>query len=357
MTKCKNKNCKLKKLQYYILNHQQQNAVYLAVFILFFIGSIRFNPIAAFFISLLDVLFIACFVDVFKRIFDKNGFKFKTTTYLWIIFLLFIFAHILTVIEFAFWKYLFYKDIMKWYPSIKRLLPHLMFKDTFVVLGSFIASLINYSNKQRKEAELLSYEKQLMELRFLKSQIKPHFVFNVLNNIYTLAYTKSDQAPEAILKLAEMLRYVTDECQSDTISIEKELKYIDNYVDLILMKTGTRDGITFEYDIDDYSVRIPPMLLQPAIENSFKHSNFDTSKDAVICFKLKIKNKILTFTAYNTKKQDAVFPVSERKGVGLSNIEQRLELYFQKEYILQIEDTGNAYTLTMEIDLTKMNII
>lgn len=346
----------MRRLRNNMLNHHQHHAVYLAIFILFFIGGIRFNPVVALVISLIDVLFIAFFVKVFKHIFDKNGFKFKWSTSLWIIFLLLLFANILTVVEFSAWKYFFYEDIMKWFPNIRRWLPHVITKEIFIVLGSFIASLIDYSNKQRKKAELLSYEKQAMELRFLKSQINPHFIFNVLNNIYTLAYTKNEQAPEAILKLAEMLRYVTDECQSDTILIDKELKYINNYVNLILMKTGNHEGVTFEYDIDDYSVRIPPMLLQPAIENSFKHSDFDTNKESKICFTLKIKNKILTFTAHNTKKQDVVFPVSERKGVGLANIEQRLELYFQKEYILQSEDRDNTYTMTMEIDLTKMNI-
>ncbi|MDL2325772.1 histidine kinase [Bacteroidales bacterium OttesenSCG-928-A14] len=232
-------------------------------------------------------------------------------------------------------------------------LPFVFFKDVLIVLAAFIASLIDYSTKQRQEAEKLDFEKQDMELRFLKSQINPHFVFNVLNNIYTLAYTKHDQAPEAILKLAEMLRYVTDECQSDTIQLERELKYMENFIDLIILKTGDPKAITFEYEIDDYNVRIPPMILQPIVENSFKYSDIDTNPEAKIHFKIKVKGKEFSFEAYNTKKKMLNPPNVERTGIGLANVEQRLKLYFKKGYKVAIEETDNSYYVKMELDLSK----
>ncbi len=352
----KEKDCKIKQWKEYWISHHEHYAVYLALFILFFISGIRISLLSALVIASVDLCFIISFVKFFNRLLNKKGFKLKVANYFLIAFIIFIFVNIVNVVEFCLWKYAFYEEIMNFFHDFRRWFPHIFFKDAFIVLGSFIASLITYSNQQRKKAEKLSYEKQAMELRFLKSQIKPHFVFNVLNNIYALAYTKSDQAPDVILQLADILRYTTDECQADTISVDKELKYIDNYIDLHIMRVGHTDAITFEYDIDDYSTRIPPMLLQPAIENSFKHSDFEINKDGIIYFCLKIKNKKLTFTTYNTKKQYVLSSISERKGVGLSNIEQRLQLYFGKDYVLKTEDRGDSYTLMMEIDLMKMNI-
>lgn len=324
----------------------QKGVVFFGAFLLLFLGGLRFNPLSALVISLVDILWIILMVAFFNWLIDRQSFKFKTLNVILIIILLFVLIHVLFLIEYHIWDKLFFTN------SAKRL-PYAMFKNVMIVFGSFISTLFNYSNKQRKKAEKLAYEKQTMELQFLKSQIKPHSMFNMLNNIYTLAYTKSDQAPEAILKLADMLRYTTDECQADNISIEKELKYIENYIDLYIMRFGHTDYLTFEYDIDDYSARIPPLLLQPIIENSFKYSDIDSNKGAKIFYSLQIKNNHLIFQTYNTKKSAHSSGNPNRKGVGISNIEHRLQLYFKNDYLLNIEDGNDIYRLRMEFDLPK----
>lgn len=344
----RNKEKSKSKVAIFWSKHLQKIVGYFAAFLLLFLGGLRFNPLSALVISLVDTLWIILLIAFFNWFIDKRSFKFKLSSVIFIIILLYVTIHILFMIEYHIWDRIFFIN----YP--KRL-PYAMFKNVMIVFGSFIASLLNYSNNQRKKAEKLAYEKQAMELRFLKSQIKPHSIFNMLNNIYTLAYTKSDQAPEAILRLADMLRYVTDECQVDSIPIEKELKYIENYIDLYIMRLGHSDYLTFEYDIDDYSVKIPPMLLQPIIENSFKYSDFDSNQNAKIFFSLQIKNNHLTFYTYNTKKTIVSASTTERQGVGLSNIEQRLQLYFQKDYFLLIEEEKNLYKLRMEFDIKKPN--
>lgn len=119
------------------------------------------------------------------------------------------------------------------------------------------------------------------------------------------------------------------------------------------MKTGDPKAITFEYEIDDYNVRIPPMILQPIVENSFKYSDIDTNPEAKIHFKIKVKGKEFSFEAYNTKKKMLNPPNVERTGIGLANVEQRLKLYFKKGYKVAIEETDNSYYVKMELDLSK----
>ncbi|MDR2979651.1 MAG: histidine kinase [Bacteroidales bacterium] len=326
-------------------NHQKI-AVFMAAFLLLFIGEARFNVTGALVLSLFDILWIFLISTVFEKLLNHSGFRFHGLNILVFCLMLFAFVHTLFLIERFVWEPLFFK-------ADSKRLPFVFSKDSLIVLGSFIGALVGYSNKQRNEAERLNFEKQDMELRFLKSQISPHFVFNVLNNIYTLAYTKNDQAPDAILKLAEMLRYVTDECQTDTIQLERELKYLENFIDLQILKIGETHAITLEYEIDDYNVRIPPMILQPIVENSFKYSDIETSPDVRIDFKIKIKGNDFSFEAFNTKKRILQSPASERAGVGLANVEQRLRLHFKKNYKLKIDESENSYYVKLEIDLLK----
>jgi Putative regulator of cell autolysis len=342
-----------RKTRIFVSKNYLRLIIYAASFLLLFAGGMRFNPISALVISAIDTVWIICLVSFFDWMFSRRSFKFKPLTILAIAVIIFMAANALFIIEYWVWDKTFSTDFLTNYD---RKLMHVMFKDFTISLTAFISSLISYSNEQRSRAEKLIFEKQDMEIRFLRSQIHPHFLFNVLNNIYTLAYTKNDQAPEAILKLADMLRYVTDEFQSDTIPIEKEIRYIENFIDLQVMWLGHSDNIVFEFEIDDYSARIPPMIIQPIIENSFKYSDIDTNKESKIFFNLSLKGKHLTFTTYNTKKAALQTNKPQRKGIGISNVEQRLRLYYKKGFSLVIENEEKLYSLKMTIDLSKMNI-
>ena len=342
-----------RKIRAYVSKNYLRLIICASSFLLLFAGGMRFNLVSALVISAIDTAWIICLIVLFDWMFSRRSFKFRPLNILAIVGIIFAAAHILFLIEVTVWEKTDFSGIFTKYD--KRWV-HVIFKDVTISVTSFIASLISYSNKQRSTAEKLIFEKQNMEIRFLRSQIHPHFLFNVLNNIYTLAYTKSDQAPEAILKLADMLRYVTDEFQSDTIPIEKEIRYIENFIDLQVMWLGHSDNIIFEFEIDDYSARIPPMIIQPIIENSFKYSDIDTNKEAEIFFNLSLKGKHLTFTTFNTKKASFQSNKPARKGIGISNVEQRLKLYYKKGYSLIIENEEKIYSLKMSIDLSKMNI-
>ena len=192
-----------------------------------------------------------------------------------------------------------------------------------------------------------------MELKYFKAQINPHFLFNALNNIYSLVYTNDENAPESILKLSEMLRYVTDECQTDFISISKEIKYIDNYIDFHLMKLENQPKITFTKDIRNPEFKLPPMILQPLIENSFKHSRLENNKDGYINISVVQNENEFIFSAENSQSFCTFNGSKERSGIGIFNVKKRLELAYGDKYNLEIENNNQFYKIELIIKIDK----
>ena len=220
-------------------------------------------------------------------------------------------------------------------------------------------STITYLQKSEKEnqklADDLKMESLKMELRYLKSQINPHFLFNALNNIYSLVYTHDDKAPDSVLKLSEMLRYVVVDCQADIIPLEKEIHFIDSYIDFQLMKLEEHRDVTFEKDVMNYNVMMPPMLLQPLVENSFKFSRIENDPDGFIHFSLRQDDKIIRFAVENTLKQVSNTMIANSYksggGIGLSNVEKRLSLQYGKNYTFTTENHDNRFIAIIEIKL------
>lgn len=233
---------------------------------------------------------------------------------------------------------------------------HVFFKYAMLLSGTFAISTISYllSEAQvtsRKTNELMN-EKLDMELRFLKAQINPHFLFNALNNIYSLVYSHEDNAAESILKLSEMLRYVTDECQADKISISKEVKYIDNYIDFQLMRMEKHPNLKFEKQILNAEFKMPPMILQPLVENSFKHSRLETNAKGYLHMKLVQNERELLFTSENTQSPFAARQVlHDRSGIGIANLQKRLDLAYSGNYSLKVDDNPDFYRVELRIRL------
>lgn len=225
---------------------------------------------------------------------------------------------------------------------------------TAVVAVSVITNLqISDREKSRIMNELKS-EKLDMELRYLKSQINPHFLFNALNNIYSLAYTHDDSAPASVLKLSEMLRYVMVDCQADNISIEKEVKYIENYIDFQLLRIEGDANVKFDKKIENYGFKMPPMILQPIIENSFKHSRLENDPDGYVCFSLEQTGCYLTFVSENSVKSNFIVPSGAQvkkvdSNIGLQNVKRRLNLYYGNDYSFEIKNNDNKYRVTIVI--------
>ena len=205
---------------------------------------------------------------------------------------------------------------------------------------------------QRIKNELKS-EKLDMELRLLKSQMTPHFLFNALNNIYSLVYTKDNNAPQSVLKLSDMLRYVMVDCQVDMISIDKEIKYMDAFIGFQQMSMKNKSNVIFEKKIDNHDFKIPPMILQPLVENSFKHSRLVSDPNGFVHFYLIQENNGLIFIARNSVKGMSLSVVDQNKkthsGIGLENVKKRLELYYGNNYSFEAKQEDDKYVVTIKI--------
>jgi two-component system, LytTR family, sensor kinase len=201
----------------------------------------------------------------------------------------------------------------------------------------------------RQAAQQLRIEKQEAELNYLKSQTNPHFLFNTLNNIYSLSRDKSDLAPESILRLSKILRFMLYETSGAYIAIEQELKIITDYIDLEKLRYDETLRINFNYDIEDLKQALPPLLLMPLVENAFKHGVSETRDNPFIDIHLSVNQRQLTFIVKNSAETlTADGNVKER--IGLSNLRRQLELLY-KDYNLQLKQGISEFTATLKINL------
>jgi two-component system LytT family sensor kinase len=222
------------------------------------------------------------------------------------------------------------------------------FMDKIFIACVAIALREFYASQKLKEREqILIREKVQTELNFLKSQINPHFLFNTLNNIYSLARKKSDDTPDVVLKLSKLLRYILYDTSDDFIQISKEIEFLKDFIDLQKIRFDERLNIRFQEDIDDYQATIRPLILIPLIENAFKHGASQSVKNSFIHIKMKLQNEILemkvenSFESKNNESND---------GIGLNNLKRQLELCYS-EFELDIEEKENIYVAHLKINL------
>lgn len=206
--------------------------------------------------------------------------------------------------------------------------------------------------KREKEASELKSENLNSELKFLRSQINPHFLFNALNNIYSLSVLKSDKTPDNILKLSNMLRYIIYDCNADRVPLEKELNYIHNYIDLQKLKDEKITGIEVDVEEADPNCLIAPMILIPFIENAFKHSKIEDVESGFIRIKIENLPNQLNFSIRNSVPKQK-FTKDKVGGVGLENVKRRLELIYSGKHQLTIEQKENSFEVNLEIKLSE----
>lgn len=225
-------------------------------------------------------------------------------------------------------------------------------------IAIFAVTLIfHYQRKENEEkiiAHQLKSEKLDMELRYLKSQINPHFLFNALNNIYSMVYTHDDNAANGVLKLSEMLRYVLVDCQADMIPLNKEIHYIENFIDFQLMRMAGRRDVVLEQEIENENFKIAPMLLQPIIENCFKYSRLETHPDGYVHVSIRQRGKRFFFNAENTVAPNVKHVVVsgaevKKSGIGQGNVQQRLMLHYGKSYVFDIKQDNGIYKVKIEL--------
>ncbi len=222
-------------------------------------------------------------------------------------------------------------------------------KYTFLLLTTMAITTISWLLDERKRLNHMQREHRArMELKYLRAQINPHFLFNALNCIYSLTMLKDDNAPDSVMKLSDMLRYVTDDCRSDLVPLQKEVTYIQNYIDFQQIRLENPADITFEVNMPNPAMKVPPMILQPMVENCFKHSRIIDHPDGFIHLSLQQEHKQLIFIAENSKPQEvASTEDKERTGIGLQNVQQRLSLLFREKATFQIKETDNSYRIEL----------
>src|SRR4030095_12017513 len=202
-----------------------------------------------------------------------------------------------------------------------------------------------YAYQQLKSsAQQLRIEKQSAELNYLKSQTNPHFLFNTLNNIYSLSRDKSNLAPESILRLSKILRYMLYETGGDFISIEQEMRIIGDYIALEELRYDDSLRINFNYDVEDMKQAIPPLLLIPLVENAFKHGVSETRNNPFVDIHLSVNKRQLAFVVKNST-ESYVGESSTIDRIGLSNLRRQLELLF-KEYSLTHQQEASQFSAT-----------
>ena len=217
---------------------------------------------------------------------------------------------------------------------------------SFIFNAALLKLVPDFFKNEKIKNELLQ-DKNTAELAFLKSQLNPHFLFNILNNIYVLTYKKSDKAPEAMLKLSEMMRYMLYESNEPTVLLEKEVRYLDNMIELQRMRLEGSPFIDVLFQGDFAEKQIAPLILAPFIENAFKHGEFyDHSSPLIIHFQE--SNGNLNFLVKNKKSNHIKDAMG---GIGITNVRRRLEMLYTNRYGLEISDEATEYTCELNLIL------
>lgn len=227
------------------------------------------------------------------------------------------------------------------------------FTSTFVY--AFVMMLVKTVKtrfEERHKIQMLQKEKTTNELKFLKAQIQPHFLFNTLNNLYALTLAKSDLAPEIVLKLSELLDFILYQSDEPTISINKEIELIKGFIDLESLRYGDKLDLVFEHNVDNSNTQIAPLVLLPIIENAFKHGSSGNPDTAKIHIMLSVINKVLNFEVHNNKPKIHLKGVDPNKsGIGTINLKRQLELNYPNKNRLKVEDSLDSYLVKLYLDL------
>jgi len=224
----------------------------------------------------------------------------------------------------------------------------------YVSFTTFLKLTKDWLSLQDLNMKLVKIEQQKLEaeLKTLKGQLNPHFLFNSLNNIYSLALTKSDQVPALILKLADLMRHIIYESKDNFIALEKELEFVQNFIDLQKIRISENNTIQFEIHGNPPAAKIAPLIFEPFIDNAFKYGlpGLENRDFIKIRFDFGTEN-MLKFEITNNFHEHFI-KKNTNSGIGLNNVKQRLKLLYAKnEYSLSINTSNNIFHVTLELKL------
>lgn len=231
-------------------------------------------------------------------------------------------------------------------------LPHF----SFVFLTNFLAFLfgallritIDYVYLLRKQEEMRN-QQLASELNLLKAQVQPHFLFNTLNNIYYLAYTRNERTAEVVARLSDIMRYFVDEAPRERVPLLTEIDFLENYIELEQIRMLHKAAILFDRSSINDALIIPPMLLIPLVENIFKHGVDKSVEQNDVVITLEQQDGYLHFT---TKNSHYDHECRLKGGVGLTNLRKRLALLYGNDFTLTTEKTEHCFTATLKFPVT-----
>ena len=219
--------------------------------------------------------------------------------------------------------------------------------------------------KQRQQAlekrqQVLEKEKLETELKFLKSQFNPHFLFNTINSVFVLIHKNPTEASEALAKFSDLLRYQLYECNEQEIPLGQELAYLENFIELETLRQDT-DTLSLDLVVEqgyDPDLTIAPFVLIPFIENAFKHVSKQPDTSNWIKLKLDFDDRRLRFTLANSisAPQPAARDILANQGIGLKNVQRRLDLLYPGEHQLSTERSGDQYCVSLSLLLREATV-
>jgi len=275
-------------------------------------------------------------------------YKYKTVSFLIGLIIVLASTSIRIPVDFLFWKYIIHlpeKDLVFKYSWVWNELRLAIITGIYAVL---IRITINWFESQKLKAELIN-QNQASELALLRSQINPHFLFNTLNNIYSLVYKKSDDAPEAVMKLSSIMRYTLYDSNADKVFLEKEIEYLKSFIELQQLRLKTANFVEFRIIGSIEDIMIAPMVFISFVENSFKHGNKKVVSPGII-ITLTVNERKTLFEVMNYVRNDDIHNKDISGGIGLQNIKRRLELIYKDKYKLDIKKLDDRYIVNLEIE-------
>lgn len=230
-----------------------------------------------------------------------------------------------------------------------RLSASLLYNFTHTSLYLLLTIALKFSMdwyEQKKIVQEIKLEKLQAEVNYLRSQINPHFLFNALNNLYALTLKKSDEAPAVVLKLAELMEYMLYENEETVVPLEKEISYLNNYLELEKIRQDKQADIRLTVTGDVQQCWLPPFLIFPLVENAFKHGVSKAVNNAFLYINI-LADSTLTINIENNK--GTMTPPIQSGGIGLLNLRKRLELLFPGKHTLEIADEPERFLVHLKI--------
>ena len=220
----------------------------------------------------------------------------------------------------------------------------------YFVIYIFVSSLLRLARGWFQLQEL-EKEKTVAELKALKSQVNPHFLFNSLNSIYSLARKNSPTVPEKVIQLSDLMRHVIYNSDDDFILLSKEVEMVRNYIELQNLRTPENEKIEIEVTGEVDGKNVAPLIFLPFVENSFKHGLKSGAKNPFVKIKIEVIENDLIFDIENSKGKAPEINETKYRGIGIENVKKRLDLIYPGRHSLKITETENTFIVVLQIKL------